>query len=128
MKRILCTRLSLVKPDLASAVEEKQHQQIEYHHHQTYIISSDNTSNYGIIKAKRKENNFFTICTKTLYIHIYLTGLKTENAFHRGPERQAALGDSTRAARGSPPCKHTRNPGTANPSHPGTAASRPRPP
>ena len=31
MKRILRTRLSLVKPNLASAVEEKQHQQIKYH-------------------------------------------------------------------------------------------------
>eukprot|EP00795_Rhopilema_esculentum_P009037 gene9037-16680_t len=31
IKRILRTRLSLVKPNLASAVEEKQHQQIKYH-------------------------------------------------------------------------------------------------
>lgn len=31
MKRILRTRLSLVKPNLASAVEEKQRQQIKYH-------------------------------------------------------------------------------------------------
>eukprot|EP00112_Aurelia_sp_Birch-Aquarium-sp1_P007391 Seg1804.5 transcript_id=Seg1804.5/GoldUCD/mRNA.D3Y31 product="putative protein K02A2.6" protein_id=Seg1804.5/GoldUCD/D3Y31 len=30
-KRILRTRLSLVKPNLASAVEKKQHQQIKYH-------------------------------------------------------------------------------------------------
>ncbi|XP_065056420.1 uncharacterized protein K02A2.6-like [Rhopilema esculentum] len=31
IKRILRTRLSLVKPNLASAVEEKQHQQKKYH-------------------------------------------------------------------------------------------------
>ena len=31
MKRILRTRLSLVKPNLASAVEEKQHQRVKYH-------------------------------------------------------------------------------------------------
>jgi len=31
MKRTLRTRLSLVKPNLASAVDEKQHQQVKYH-------------------------------------------------------------------------------------------------